>query len=202
MVRCARCRTLFTGIPPATQDQAADYSDYYHDGNLEVPAFVERRLDEVVAGFDPYRGGGRWLDVGCGAGALMRAAARRGWTAVGTEVAAGAAEAVRAQGFHVHLGALHKLPLERGSFDVVSLVEVIEHVPEPAALMTDAARMIRPGGAVYLTTPHGRGLSARLLRAAGASWRLPSIFSCSRCAVCWRCWSGRASACGRFAPMG
>ena len=165
MVRCARCHTLFTAVLPATAEQAADYSNYYHQGNLQVPIFVERRLEKVVASFDRYRGEGGWLDVGCGAGALMRAAARHGWTPIGTEVAPGAAKAVRAQGLQVYLGALQELPLAPGSFDVVSLLEVIEHVPEPAALMADIARMVRPGGAVYMTTPHGYGVSARLLRA-------------------------------------
>jgi SAM-dependent methyltransferase len=44
------------------------------------------------------------------------------------------------------------------------MVEVIEHVRDPHELIADAARLVRPGGAVYITTPHGRGISARLLR--------------------------------------
>lgn len=164
MRRCGRCGTLFTGRLPSNPAEAEHYEGYYHARNLEVPAFVERRLEEVVARFERYRTDGRWLDVGCGAGALMRAAARRGWTAVGTEVAPQAAEAVRAQGFEVQLGELETLGLREASFDVVSLVEVVEHVPDPRGLTSTAARLLRPGGALYLTTPHGRGISARALR--------------------------------------
>jgi SAM-dependent methyltransferase len=162
--RCGGCGTLFTARLPLNPAEAAQYEGYYHAGNLVVPAFVERRLEEVVARFERYREGGRWLDVGCGAGALMRAAARRGWTAVGTEIAPQAAEAARAQGLEVHLCDLDALGLPDGSFDVVSLVEVVEHVPDPRALISTASRLIRPGGALYLTTPHGRGISARVLR--------------------------------------
>ena len=163
LMRCLGCGTLFTATLPAGVEESKDYTDYYHDANLEIPAFVEGRLDSVVAGFECYRRVGRWLDVGCGAGALMRAAAGRGWSVVGTEVAPGAAAAVRAQGFEVELGVLEELALEEDSFDVVSLVEVLEHVEDPGALVARSARLVRPGGALYLTTPHGRGISARML---------------------------------------
>ena len=169
IVACSACRTLFTAQLPASQADAHDYSTYYHAGNLAIPAFIERRLEEIVAEFDRYRRDGTWLDIGCGAGALMQAAARRGWTPIGTEVAASAAEAVRAEGFEVHVGFVEEMGLDAGRLDVVSMVEVIEHVEDPAALLMEAARLVRPGGAVYVTTPHGRGISARLLRARWSS---------------------------------
>jgi len=164
MLRCGDCATLFTARLPSRVAEAQPYEEYYHAGNLTIPAFVERRLGEVVARFERYRTDGRWLDVGCGAGALMRAAARRDWTVIGTEVAPRAAEAVRAQGFEVHLGDLESLRLPDESFDVISLVEVVEHIPEPRELTQTAGRLLRRGGALYVTTPHGHGISARVLR--------------------------------------
>jgi hypothetical protein len=47
---------------------------------------------------------------------------------------------------------------------VVSMVEVVEHVPDPRGLIAQALPLLRPGGTLYVTTPHGRGISARLLR--------------------------------------
>ena len=125
------------------------------------------RLGSLVTSFEPWRRLNRWLDVGCGAGALLAAAERRGWEVIGTEVALGAAEAVRARGFDVRVGQLERLGLPQGRFDVVSLVEVVEHHPDPRALFAAAATLVRPGGAIYVTTPHGRGISARLL---GTRW--------------------------------
>lgn len=167
MVKCRACATVFTTSVPEDDGEAEDYTAYYQERNLEIPAFIERRLEEVVDGFGSYRRDGRWLDIGCGAGALVRAASGRGWSAVGTELAPNAVERLRDEGFEAYLGETTELPLEDASFDVVSLVEVVEHVPEPVELVREAARLVRPGGAVYVTTPHGRGVSARLL---GTRW--------------------------------
>jgi SAM-dependent methyltransferase len=161
--RCRACGTVFTARLPAPQE-AANYGGYYHAGNLQERPLARERLGELVASFDRYRQANRWLDVGFGAGTLMRAAADAGWSVAGTEVAPAAAEAVRGLGLEVHLGDLSELELPKRSFDVVSFVEVVEHVPDAQALLGRAAGLLRAGGAVYLTTPNGRGISAMALR--------------------------------------
>ena len=164
LTRCARCGTLFTARVPGPED-AEDYGSYYDEGNLQVPAFVDRRLDALVARMEPHRRTGRWLDVGFGAGALLRAGARRGWEMTGTEVSERAVGAMREAGFDVRGGPLGELEPE--SFDVVTALEVLEHVPDPGTLLREAGRVLRPGGVLYLTTPHARGLSSRCL---GLRW--------------------------------
>ena len=67
------------------------------------------------------------------------------------------------RGSTVRSGELEQLDLPEASFDVVSSMEVVEHVPDVNALLRECRRLLRPGGALYLTTPHGRGISARLL---------------------------------------
>jgi ubiquinone/menaquinone biosynthesis C-methylase UbiE len=49
-------------------------------------------------------------------------------------------------------------------FDVVTASELLEHVPEPSSLIAEIARILRPGGILWATTPHSRGASARLLK--------------------------------------
>ena len=166
MQSCHSCGTVFTARLP-TAAESTNYALYYHDANLEVPPFVRRRLAQLVSAFDADRRLNRWLDVGCGAGTLMEAARGRGWEVTGTEVAERAAAAMRDKGFDVRSGELEQLDLPEASFDVVSSMEVVEHVPDVNALLGESRRLLRPGGALYLTTPHGRGISARLL---GMGW--------------------------------
>jgi len=163
IVRCGACATLYT------HDVAdAAYDDYYDASNLEVPAFLARRLDEIVA---TLGSGGRLLDVGFGAGTLLEAARRAGWKTAGVEVSLPAVEHARELGFDVVHGRLEDAAYPDASFDVVVATEIFEHISDVRPLLREIARILRPGGLLWGTTPHGRGISGRLL---GASWSVMS----------------------------
>lgn len=162
LVRCRRCGTLYTSA--AAQKV---YDDYYSAANLEVPPFLARRLDEIVAGFAASRRTGRLLDVGFGAGELLEAARRAGWTVMGVEVAGPAVEQARRRGIEAFHGTLADAQFGAGAFDVVVASEIFEHISDVRPLLGEIARVLRPDGLLWATTPHSRGLSARLL---GAKW--------------------------------
>lgn len=161
---CDACGTLYA---QRTQDAPLDYDGYYGESNLSVPDFISSRLDEIFASFAPYRESNRLLDIGCGAGSLLQAARRAGWRAEGLEVSRTAAEHVRSEGFEVFCGELSEARYPSGHFDVVTASEVIEHLEDPHELLAEVARILRPGGLFWATTPHGRGISARVL---GTDW--------------------------------
>lgn len=165
--RCGFCRTLYVSNLPTAEDLADLYDVYYEDAQLTCPPFLDQRLGAVVESLSSQRRLNRWLDVGFGAGLLLRAAKRGGWQVVGTEVAAPAWEKMKKDGFDVRLGELQECDLEEGDFDIVSMVEVLEHVEDPAVLVAEAARLLRPGGALYFTTPNVGSLPYRLL---GKRW--------------------------------
>src|SRR5215213_1307732 len=166
MSRCRACGTLYVAELPGA-GEVEDYDSYYGEENLAVPDFINKRLDEIIAGFEPYKRDGLLLDVGCGAGTFMQAARRAGWDAVGVEVSATAAEHNRAEGFEVFNGELADARYPEGRFDVVVLSEVLEHVAEPREMLGEVLRVMRPGGLLWATTPNGRGFSARSL---GLKW--------------------------------
>jgi SAM-dependent methyltransferase len=149
---------------------AAIYGSYYHEGNVALHPLTAARYHEILVRLEADRGPGRILDVGCGAGQFLEVARARGWKAEGTEVSPAAAPFLEARGMTVHRGELPELPLE--GFDAVTLFEVLEHVRRPQSHLRAAARLLRPGGAVYLTTPNFDGLSRRLL---GGRWRVVAL---------------------------
>lgn len=166
LVSCATCTTLYTAQDPKGTDRE-HYDAYYTAANLTVPAFIDKRLDEIVASFEPYRKNNRLLDVGCGAGSFLKAAARKNWQAFGVEVSKSSVEHVRSLGFEVFHGELDEADYADGYFDVVIASELLEHLPNPRTLLTSISRILRPGGLFWATTPHGRGISARIL---GVEW--------------------------------
>jgi SAM-dependent methyltransferase len=166
MVSCQECGTLYTSVLPAPSS-AQDYDSYYTAANLSVPDFIHRRLDDIVANFEGYRLRNRLLEVGFGAGSFLQAAARASWVVEGVEVSKTAAEHLRAEGINTFCGELSEANYQEGSFDVVIASEILEHVPDPASMIREVARILRPGGLLWATTPNAKGLSSRLL---GLQW--------------------------------
>jgi SAM-dependent methyltransferase len=107
------------------------------------------------------RGGGppRILDIGCGAGATLRELARLG-DACGLDTEPSAVEAAaRRSGCDVRLGRLpESVPFEEGAFDVVTLLDVLEHIEDDAASLATIERLLKPGGILLCTVPAYRFL--------------------------------------------
>jgi SAM-dependent methyltransferase len=170
LVRCRSCRLAQVLSPPAPEELAAFYARYSYESACawQTSFATERSLEALARRLAPYRQLGRLLDVGCGAGILMQALRRHGWSAEGTELSGVAVERLRAQGFIVHHGSLEALALDAAGYDVVVMSETIEHVLDPHQALRFAARVLRRAGVLFLTTPNVDSLSRRLL---GARWR-------------------------------
>lgn len=103
--------------------------------------------------------GARVLDVGCGGGLLAERLTRAGGIVTAIDLAPamiGAAREHAAQGGlsidYRNASAESLAADEPGSFDVVTCMEMLEHVPDPAAMMCTLARLLRPGGQLFVST--------------------------------------------------
>jgi SAM-dependent methyltransferase len=101
------------------------------------------------------------LEVGCGTGYFLDAAADVGMRVEGVDPAASAQRAV-ARGHTVHTTWLDALELE-DQFDAIAMFEVLEHLADPLAALRRARAFIRPGGLLAISTPSSSGVPARLL---------------------------------------
>jgi len=103
------------------------------------------------------------LDVGCALGFMLEEAKAAGWNPAGVETSEFAARyAAQHTGCPVYAGTLQKAALPPESFDVVTLMDVIEHVPEPLELIAEIYRILRPGGVLLIVTPNFGSLFVRL----------------------------------------
>lgn len=107
------------------------------------------------------------LDVGCSSGALLAVARDAGLHVQGVEPAPHAAATAKAQGFAVHTGLLTDAGFADATFDIVTLIEVIEHLPEPLALMREIHRVLTPGGLCMIGTGNADSWTVRFL---GPRW--------------------------------
>jgi 2-polyprenyl-3-methyl-5-hydroxy-6-metoxy-1,4-benzoquinol methylase len=155
-----------SGEPSGAQDLAQRYDGYYAHA---APPAPEARYEDWLSHAESAVGRGRLLEVGAGAGGLVRAALRRGWTVDATEISRSALEPLRATGATVFAGPVEEAGYADGRFDLVASIEVLEHVTAPRAHLQELARVTRAGGLLLLTTPNFGGLSRRWL---GMRWRV------------------------------
>ena len=103
--------------------------------------------------------GKRVIDVGCGGGILAESMARRGAQVTGIDMGEAPLAVAKLHGLETgvsveyRLGTAEELAAERaGQYDVVTCMEMLEHVPDPGAVVAACARLVKPGGQVFFST--------------------------------------------------
>lgn len=126
-------------------------------------ALQAHRLLEIL---HRRRRGGRLLDIGAGSGILVETARAMGYAAEGIEPSRALQAIAAARGLPVHLGVLPH-PAAAGPYDIATVIDVIEHVPDPVGLMRNVREALGPDGLCLVVTPDLGSLAARLL---GPRW--------------------------------
>ena len=125
--------------------------------------------------------GARALDVGCGGGLLAESLARAGAKVTAIDLAPGMIEVARLHAMEQKLEIDYRVvaaetvaAAEPGGFDVVTCMEMLEHVPNPAQMVATLATLVRPGGTVFVSTLN-RNLKSFLLAIVGAEYVMKLI---------------------------
>lgn len=181
IVSCTQCGAVYVGKDPAAIDFDALYGEAYYNGGSEAVfadyvgeegvrrAQARRRLWTLRTLPPRVPRNGRLLDVGCAAGFFL-AEARAHYDVQGVELSTWSSAFARDKlGLPVITGTLEQAAFGTDCFDVITLWDVIEHVPEPVPLLTEAARVLRPDGRLVLTTGDWGSAYARK---TGANWHL------------------------------
>ena len=166
-VQCAGCEHIFTeGY--FTQEALARVLETAHPHQIPSPGKELETARHIAArivgslGSVLGRLGGRWLDVGFGNGALLTTAAEFGYDATGIDARPAVVTAMRSLGYPARCVEFTDFRDEEG-FDVISMADVLEHMPFPRQALRHAAGLLKPGGLVFISMPNMDCLIWRLL---------------------------------------
>jgi SAM-dependent methyltransferase len=169
LVRCSVCDLVFVSNPPSADELTELYSfkTGYHSGYASD--YGDRSWENQRARTHPddirrYKERpGRLLDIGCSAGFFLAAARDAGWEVCGVELSEDTAAIARRRfGLDITTGVLADDLFPTRSFDVVTLWDVVEHLPDPISVLTVAQRVLKNDGILLIETPNIDGLFPRM----------------------------------------
>lgn len=159
---CGKCGLIFPnpmplplgGLEQHYEVPPEEYFHHHEEGDrLEYASMLMEQLREL--GISK----GNFLDVGAGRGEVLRIAREAGWKTTGIETSSKFANhAARFSGAQILRKPLEQCDLESNSFDAVVLGAVLEHLYNPDQVIKEIARILKPGGALFIDVPNESGL--------------------------------------------
>lgn len=174
IVACRRCGLMYSDprLSPADQELIAEYDpeitaklEGYDPGRFDKERVqIGDYADTLSYLAELYPQRGKLIELGCGAGFLLAAFAESGWNVTGIEPDRGFCEYIqKKRGLNAIPSILETAKIPDNAADVVVMLHVIEHVPDPLATLQHIHRVLRPGGHLVLETPRYDSLMFKLL---------------------------------------
>ena len=168
IVGCADCGHMQLERIPAEEVLEESYEEAASTDYIEEEAGQRATAASILEQIECHRATGRLLDLGCWVGFFGSEAQKRGWSATGVEPSRFASDYAREElGLEVVSAGLFEADLPEGSFDVVFLGDVIEHLPDPAEAVRRIHSLLAPEGMLAMALPDA---GSRLARAMGRRW--------------------------------
>lgn len=163
IVKCTNCDMVFSDQQPEQSELVDFYSDGYDLTKYYSP-ITEKRYLKLLEEFESFRKTGKLLDIGCGFGFFLETAKQKNWDVTGIEITDDAVKACTLKGLRMHHGTLEIAHFQDEMFDVIVMIETIEHITEIDNLIREIYRILRPGGLVYLSTPNFNAINRYRLK--------------------------------------
>jgi SAM-dependent methyltransferase len=185
--RCIACGQMATTPRLREEDLPGLYSQYYPRRHVDFGA-LELEAARVVLPLAPFR---RWLagtdnqghylartgqkvlDIGSGSCLSLLELRQMGVDAWGVEADPNVRAIAERYQLKVHIGSIHDVPFPSESFDLIVLNQVIEHVPDPEALLCTIKDRLNPGGRIVLSFPNAESCLRKLSGSRWINWHVP-----------------------------
>jgi len=176
ILHCLDCGlgcTDAAGFDPETYYTADYFTGKHRDGYGDYvgsQAVLRGEFAGIARHLRNCGAAGKLLEVGSAYGYFLEAANEAGFHSTGIEICADAVAASKSRGLNAHAGVVTREFLrQHGPFDAVAMLDVIEHLPNPAPTIAMLSESLKPGGIMTITTGNWSSLLSRVM---GSRWRL------------------------------
>ena len=164
-VKCRNCHLVYVNPIEGNGRISEDYSQRKSNDASIIRGSRLKAAESQVQLVKKHSCGANLLDVGCGEGFFLFYASRMGYAVKGIELSQDAAEYAKKEfDLDVEAKLFEEARLQDNYFDVVTLWQVLEHVPQPLVILKEVHRILKPGGLVMVSTPDFGGVPANILR--------------------------------------
>ena len=163
IVKCKRCGLVYTNpmVKEPEKNYWGDPARYYEEANLIFKSLARHHRDpnyladlKIIEKFKPR---GNLLDIGTNMGFFLRHAKGRQWNVVGIEPSPSLSEMARRYfGLNVKTTYLENAGFEDSFFDIVTMTDVFEHLPEPRHMLSLVRKVLKDDGIVFIKVPNGK----------------------------------------------
>ncbi len=168
IVRCKKCGLVYANPRPDIKELIQSYSQledlgYSSQMNSRIKTF--QQVEKLI---ERYAIKGRLLDVGCASGYFLYVAQKSGWQIEGVEVSQNLAkQAEHLLKIKIKLGTLEDAKFPANYFDIISMFDVFEHLPQPVETLQEINRIMKPNGILVINFPAIDSIFAKLM---GRHW--------------------------------
>ncbi len=162
IVRCLGCGLIYVNprLKEPQKNYWGDIDSYFREAKLLFEGRARHHRDPNYAQdldlISEYKPSGNFLDVGTNMGFFLKQAKNRGWSAYGLEPSPSLSELARKHlGLNVKTAYLENAGFENSFFDVITMTDVFEHMPQPEKALTEARRVLKKDGIIFIKVPNG-----------------------------------------------
>lgn len=155
ILKCSDCGHVFSAY-----EQDEHYSGYWQEEEFDLNWWDHAHREIYEEFIDKFmkKDSGSILDVGCGLGFFVKMIGekKKNWKALGFEMSPQAVKFAREKNglSNVYEGMVQKSGIAENSLDIITLWDVIEHIPKPAPLLDYLYSVLKPGGILFMQTPN------------------------------------------------
>jgi len=164
-VKCKNCHLVYVNPIEKASKINGDYSKMENNDAPIIRGSRLRAAKSQLGLIKKHKNGTTLLDIGCGEGFFLFNASKAGYATKGIEISQYAAEyAGREFGLNVEVKPFEELQYPENYFDVVTLWQVLEHVPHPLVVLREVHRILKPEGLLVTSTPDIESIMAKIFR--------------------------------------